>query len=132
MNDLQVERDDLQEELEDLAEHADRAEHTVRKLDTELKDVRAAMDASRDKYDSRVSDLNGEINRGSSKYYKGLTCVTNKLNAHRNYVINLQKELEEPKKELETLQGETADIAEMVKAQWRRIWWQCVPTLPLR
>ena len=73
------------------------------------------MKAVREEYESRVSDLNAEIERVRDKYEKQLNGKTNESNEQRDRAIALQKELDMAKKDLESLEGDNADLQETVE-----------------
>jgi chromosome segregation ATPase len=70
----------------------------------------------REEYESRVSDLNAEIERVRDKYEKQLNGKTNESNEQRDRAIVLQKELDETKKKIEALEGDNADLQDTVEA----------------
>jgi hypothetical protein len=74
------------------------------------------MDALREEYDSRVADLNAEIDSVRERYEKQLIGKTNEGNEQRGRAISLQKELDEARKELDGLEGENADLQETIEA----------------
>jgi chromosome segregation ATPase len=74
------------------------------------------MDALREEYDSRVADLNADIESVREKYDRQLIGKTNESNEQRGRAIALQKELDEAKKELDGLEGENADLQETIEA----------------
>ncbi len=70
----------------------------------------------REEYESRVADLNAEIERVREKYEKQLDGKTNESNEQRDRAIVLQKELDEAKKDIDVLEGENADLQETIEA----------------
>ena len=64
----------------------------------------------------RVSDLTGDVDRVQSKYETQLNGMTDESNEQRDRAITLEKELDEAKKEIELLEGETADLNDTVEA----------------
>lgn len=73
------------------------------------------MKAVREEYESRVSDLNAEIERVRDKYEKQLNGKTNESIEQRDRAIALQKELDTAKKDLESLEEDNADLQETVE-----------------
>jgi chromosome segregation ATPase len=73
------------------------------------------MKAVREEYESRVSDLNAEIERVRAKYEKQLNGKTDESNGQRDRAIALQRELDEARKDLESLEGENADLQETIE-----------------
>ena len=63
-----------------------------------------------------VSDLTGDVDRVQSKYETQLNGMTDESNEQRDRAITLEKELDEAKKEIELLEGETADLNDTVEA----------------
>ena len=63
----------------------------------------------------RVSDLTGDVDRVQSKYETQLNGMTDESNEQRDRAITLEKELDEAKKEIELLEGETADLNDTVE-----------------
>ncbi|KAL3808289.1 hypothetical protein ACHAXA_009801 [Cyclostephanos tholiformis] len=116
LGDLQAERDKLQGERNELLQRTERSERTARQLNGELKEIRMDMDALREEYESRVADLNAEIERVREKYEKQLDGKTNESNEQRDRAIVLQKELDEAKKDIDVLEGENADLQETIEA----------------
>ena len=63
-----------------------------------------------------MSDLTGDVDRVQSKYETQLNGMTDESNEQRDRAITLEKELDEAKKEIELLEGETADLNDTVEA----------------
>lgn len=74
------------------------------------------VDAMRDEYESRIADLNADIEHIQNKYENQLNTTANESNKQRDRAIDLQKELNEAKKQLDALEGENSDLQETVEA----------------
>lgn len=74
------------------------------------------MDAMREEYESRISDLNADIEHIQNKYENQLSTAANETTKQRDRAIDLQKELNDVKKQLDALEGENADLQETVEA----------------
>ena len=102
---LQSERDELKEGHDELVNRADCAEWTARDLDKELKNVQVDMEAMREEYESRISEVNADMERMRTKYEDELNGKIGESNEQRDRDIALQKELNNSKKEIATLEG---------------------------
>jgi len=74
------------------------------------------MDAIREEYESRISDLNADIEHIQNKYENQLSTAANETTKQRDRAIDLQKELNDVKKQLDALEGENSDLQETVEA----------------
>lgn len=74
------------------------------------------LDAVREEYESRISDLNADIEHIEYKYENQLATTAKETTKQRDRAIDLQKELNDAKKQLDALEGENADLQETVEA----------------
>lgn len=74
------------------------------------------LDAMREEYESRISDLNADIEHIENKYETQLATTAKETTKQRDRAIDLQKELNDAKKQLDALEGENADLQETVEA----------------
>lgn len=107
VKDLQSELSKLKKENNDLASRVTPAEQQVQTLQTQLTNLQKDMEATRDEYESRISEHNSDMEHITSKYETQITTSSNEANTQRDRAITLQQELNKQTKELTILQGET-------------------------
>lgn len=76
--------------------------------------IRMDMDARREEYESRESELTTEMEKLREQYERQLSNMTKEYNEQRIQAVALQKELDQTKTELDALEGDNADLQDTI------------------